>query len=98
MKESEKWEKGQRQFNPAGLTRANLLFRRLHLAVQEARGSSLTYEDLSRLTDEPKSTLSRWLNGEAQPSSEALLRLLELIPDHLHREIMEMPPFRRLFP
>lgn len=98
MKEPQERQTNQPQFNPAGLTRANLLFRRLHLAAQEARGSSLTYEELFELTGEPKSTLSRWLNGEGQPSSEALLRLLELIPDQLHREIMDRPPFRRMFP
>jgi transcriptional regulator with XRE-family HTH domain len=81
----------------AGLSRATILLRQLRLALETTFARSLTYAELSEYAGEPKSTLARWFNGEGQPSSETLLRLLELAPEKQRDQIMDKPPFCRVF-
>jgi hypothetical protein len=66
--------------------------------VEATAGHSLIYDELAILTNEPRSTLGRWFNGDGEPSSECLLRLLELSSESRRREIMDKPPFCRVYP
>jgi len=82
----------------AGLQRGTLLLRRLRAAIEGIAGHALTYEELSALTGEPKSTLGNWINGDGQPSPETLLRLLEMLPTSLRNQILEEPAVSRSYP
>jgi hypothetical protein len=78
--------------------RTTLLFRRIRSIVDSVSGRSLTYDELALLINEPRSNLGRWINGDGEPSSEALLRMLELVPENQRHEIMDRPPACRLWP
>lgn len=78
--------------------RTTLLLRRLRAAVEGALGRALNYEELSTLIGEPKSTFGNWLNGDGDPSAEALLSLLELVPEQNRHEIMDKPLICRVYP
>ena len=80
------------------LSRSSLLLRSLRALIEGGWGRTLTFEDLSRLTNQPKSTLCNWFNGEGEPSSETLLRLLELVPDAKRYTGLGKPPFCRTCP
>lgn len=84
--------------NSAALSRGTLLFRRLRSALEGFARRQFRYEDLAELIGEPKSTLCNWNNGDGQPASEALLRVLELLPPARRNEILAELPFCRSFP
>lgn len=84
--------------NGSGLRRSCLLIRRLRALIEGEWQQTLTFEDLSRLTNQPKSTLCNWFNGEGEPSSETLLRLLELVPEAKRYAALGKPPFGRTCP
>jgi hypothetical protein len=86
------WNQGAR------LQRGTLLLRRLRAALDGISGRSLTYEDLSELTGEGKSTLGNWINGEGQPSPEVLLRMMEMLPRSTRDQILSDPDFCRCHP
>lgn len=83
---------------PAGLSRTTILLRKLRAAAEVTMGRTLTYDELSDYTGEPRSTLGRWFNGDGGPSPEIILRLLELIPEKARHDLMDKPPFCRVYP
>ena len=83
---------------PAFLHRVTLLLRRLRAGLEKDLGHPLTYDDLSELVGEPRSTLGNWFNGDGLPSTETILRVLELLPTSEKHQILESLPFCRAFP
>jgi hypothetical protein len=81
-----------------GLQRGTLLLRRLRAAIDGISSRALTYEDWFEVIGEPKSTLGNWLNGDGQPSPEALLRMVEMLPSSLRHQILDEPAFCRCRP
>ena len=81
-----------------GLQRGTLLLRRLRTAIDGMFGRALKYEEWFEVIGEPKSTLGNWLNGDGQPSPEALLRMLEMLPASLRHHILNDPDFCRCRP
>lgn len=84
--------------NGSALTRATLLYRRLRSGLDSVARRPFTYNELAKLTGEPKSTLCNWNNGDGQPAPETLLRLLEMLPTLERNQILSELPFSRVFP
>jgi len=81
-----------------GLQRGTELLRRLRAAINGVSGRTLQQEELAELVGEPKSTLNNWLNGDGQPSPEALLRMVEMLPISRRHEILDDPDICRCRP
>jgi len=78
--------------------RTTLLLRALRAAIEGSIGHQLSFDELSYITGEAKSTLSNWFAGEGNPSMETMLRLIERVPVAQRHHVLDLPPITRCYP
>ncbi len=80
----------------AGVPRCTNLLCSLRSALSQTESKELTYQRLTQITGQPRSTLFRWMNGESEPSPETLLLLMERLEASQRHQILDR--HCRIFP
>ncbi len=79
------------------MPRSTLLLRSLRSALAAAEMDvTLGYDRLAAITARPRSSLCRWLHGEAEPAAETLLLLLERLAPAQRHQLLD--GFCRVYP
>jgi hypothetical protein len=80
----------------AGVPRSTSLLCSLRSALSQTESKELTYQRLTQITGQPRSTLFRWMHGESEPSPETLLLLMERLDASQRHQILDR--HCRIFP